>query len=179
MPMPPADALRRRHWLRLALAAGAAAGAPAAWGAAATDAPAETGADLRLPAADGRLLQLSSLPARAVWLDFWASWCAPCRLSFPWMAELQQRHAAQGLAVVAVNLDKRASDAQAFLRGRDLPFALLFDPAGESARQYAVGAMPTSLLLEGRTLRVLLRHAGFRRSDTPVLEAAVAAALRA
>lgn len=162
----------------MALGAGVAAGAPAAWGVAAT-APAETGADLLLPGADGQPVQLSRIPARALWLDFWASWCAPCRLSFPWMAELQQRHAAQGLAVVAVNLDKRASDAQAFLRGRALPFALLFDPAGDSARQYAVGAMPTSLLLDGRTLRVRLRHAGFRRSDTPALEAAVAEALRA
>jgi hypothetical protein len=81
--------------------------------------------------------------------------------------------AARGLAVVAVNLDARAADAQAFLRARPVPFNIVFDAAGDSARRYRVAAMPTSLLLDGRTLRVRLRHAGFRNADVPALEAAI------
>jgi thiol-disulfide isomerase/thioredoxin len=136
----------------------------------------ELGADLVLPTTTGRV-QLSRLDARAIYLDFWASWCAPCRLSFPWMAELQVQYGARGLAVVAVNLDRRPADAEAFLRGRTPPFTVAFDPAGDSARAYRITAMPSSLLLAGATLRVLKQHAGFRSADTPALEAAVVAAL--
>jgi thiol-disulfide isomerase/thioredoxin len=168
-----ADAARRRL---LALAAGSCALAWAAPARAAAPDDAQPAPDLVLPTLQGRV-QLSRLPAKAVYLDFWASWCAPCRLSFPWMAELQVQFAARGLAVVAVNLDTRAADAESFLRGRPTPFTVAFDPRGDSARAYRVAAMPSSLLLAGGTLKVLHRHAGFRSSDTPALEAAVAAAL--
>lgn len=172
---------RRRDWLARALTLSAGAGLSLSafrQTAAASPSPGdETGADLLLSGADGQPLQLSRLPASAIWLDFWASWCAPCRLSFPWMADLHQRMAARGLAVVAVNLDARAADAQAFLRARPVPFQIAFDAAGDSARRYRVAAMPTSLLLEGGTLRVRLRHAGFRTADVPALEAAIGAAL--
>jgi thiol-disulfide isomerase/thioredoxin len=60
-------------------------------------------------------LDLATLHGRVVYVDFWASWCIPCRLSFPWLEKLQCTYRAQGLTVVAVNLDRERADAETFL----------------------------------------------------------------
>lgn len=130
-----------------------------------------------LPTADGTLVQLEQLRGQVVYLDFWASWCGPCRQSFPWMAEMHRRHAAHGLVVVAVNVDARMADAQSFLKSVPAPFRIVFDAQGKTPREYAIKAMPTSLLI-GRDGRVRAVHAGFRNSDMPALEAAILDALK-
>lgn len=130
-----------------------------------------------LAAADGTMMGLQQWRGQVVYLDFWASWCGPCRQSFPWMGELHRRYGPQGLAVVAVNLDTRAADAQAFLKAVPAPFQILYDASGKTPRSYAIKAMPTSLLI-GRDGRVQLIHAGFRPSDTAALEAAITQALK-
>lgn len=107
---------------------------------------------------------LAALRGKVVLLDFWASWCAPCRRSFPWMNELQQRHAAAGLAVLAVNVDHDRALADAFLRDVPVSFRLEFDPAGALAQRFDVQAMPTSFLLD-RHGQVRMRHAGFREAQ--------------
>lgn len=122
--------------------------------------------------------RLSALRGRVVYLDFWASWCTPCRLSFPWMGTLQQRHGRRGLVVVAVNLDARRADAEAFLARHPAGFALAFDPAGRSAEAFAVRGMPSSVLIDA-TGRVRWTHRGFRTDEADALEARVVAALPA
>ncbi|RPH46527.1 MAG: TlpA family protein disulfide reductase [Burkholderiales bacterium] len=121
---------------------------------------------------------LSELRGRVVWLDFWASWCGPCRQSFPWMEAMQQRYGSQGLQVVALNLDAKAESARRFLAEHRATFTVAFDPSGDSARRYAVRAMPTSVLI-GADGRVRTVHAGFRDADRPTLEAALRDALAA
>jgi cytochrome c biogenesis protein CcmG, thiol:disulfide interchange protein DsbE len=104
---------------------------------------------------------LQSLHGKVVLVDFWASWCAPCRRSFPWMNDLQQHHTAQGLVVVAVNVDQDRALTDNFLREIPVSFRLEYDPSGALAEQFNVQAMPTSFLIDRRgTLRA--RHAGFR-----------------
>jgi len=120
---------------------------------------------------------LALLKGRVVLLDFWASWCGPCKQSFPWLAELQQRHGAAGLRVVAVNVDRQREKADAFLAQVPARFAVAFDPAGEVARRYEIQGMPSSVLL-GSDGRVLLHHTGFKDDDRAPLEAAVVAALK-
>lgn len=110
--------------------------------------------------------------ARLVLLDFWASWCAPCRQSFPFMQSMQQRYAAQGLQVVAISLDARAEDARRFLAQRELDFALWHDPQARLVVDYPVQVMPTSFLLDAQG-RVLHRHSGFRAADAAPLEARI------
>jgi thiol-disulfide isomerase/thioredoxin len=104
---------------------------------------------------------LKPLNGKVVLVDFWASWCAPCLQSFPWMNELQQKHAGEGLVIVAVNLDQDRALADAFLRKVPAKFRLEYDPAGNIARQFDVQAMPTSFLID-RSGRVRTRHAGFK-----------------
>ena len=125
---------------------------------------------------DSGELRLAERRGEVLWIDFWASWCAPCRQSFPWMHTLQGRYAARGLQVVAVNLDSKPEPARRFLAEHPVSFPVAFDPQGDSARRAAVRAMPTSLLVDADG-RVALVHAGFRDSDRAMLETAVEAAL--
>jgi len=116
--------------------------------------------------------------ARATYIDFWASWCGPCRQSFPWMNRMQAKFGPKGLRIVAVNLDSQAADAQRFLAQLPAQFTLAFDAGAESARRFGIKAMPSSVLL-GADGRVVATHAGFRDEDTGPLEARIAAALGA
>ncbi len=122
-------------------------------------------------------VELQALRGQVVLLDFWASWCGPCRQSFPWLGELQARHGARGFKVVAVNVDRQRSSADAFLAQVPARFTVAFDASGEVPRRYAVKAMPSSVLV-GADGQVLLQHAGFRDDDRASLEAAVAQALQ-
>src|ERR1022692_1349845 len=73
-------------------------------------------------------LDLNSLHGRVVYLDFWASWCAPCRQSFPWMQVMKQTYERQGLSVIAINLDHDRTDAERFLQRYHPDFVVHFDP---------------------------------------------------
>ncbi|WP_141101006.1 choice-of-anchor D domain-containing protein [Roseateles aquatilis] len=130
-----------------------------------------------VPGADGAPVPLHDGKARLTYVDFWASWCGPCRQSFPWMNRMQARYGAQGLRIVAVNLDASREDAQSFLQQVPASVALAFDPKGDTARRVGVRAMPSSVLL-GPDGRVLMQHAGFRAEDEAALEARIVAALK-
>lgn len=75
-------------------------------------------------------LDLTSLRGRVVYLDFWASWCAPCRQSFPWMEIMKSIYGIEGLEIVAVNVDANRTDADKFLRRFHPTFDVRFDPRG-------------------------------------------------
>ena len=130
-----------------------------------------------VPSADGAPVPLHDGKAKVTYVDFWASWCGPCRQSFPWMNRMQAKYGAQGLRIVAVNLDASRADAQAFLKEVPATVSLGFDPKGDSARRVGVRAMPSSVLL-GPDGRVLMQHSGFRAEDEAELEARIAAALK-
>jgi thiol-disulfide isomerase/thioredoxin len=119
----------------------------------------------------------AALKGKVVIVDFWASWCAPCKRSFPWWNEMQAKYGARGLHIVAVNVDKQRADADAFLAKMTPRFALAFDAEGRTPKNFQVKAMPTSVLI-GTDGRVLLRHEGFKDDDRAALEAAIVAALR-
>ena len=121
---------------------------------------------------------LAAEDGKVTYIDFWASWCGPCRQSFPWMNEMQQKYGAQGLRIVGVNLDAEAADAQKFLASLPAGFTIAYDPEGESAQRFGVQGMPTSVLA-GRDGKVIFQHAGFNRADADELEKAIRAALGA
>jgi cytochrome c biogenesis protein CcmG, thiol:disulfide interchange protein DsbE len=131
--------------------------------------------DIELPGATGAQ-KLSDLKGKVVYLDFWASWCGPCRQSFPWMNDMQKKYGAKGLQVVGVNLDAKRSDADKFLAETPAQFALAFDTKGESPKKVGVKGMPTSVLI-GADGKVLAVHQGFKDEERGELEAKLVAAL--
>lgn len=110
------------------------------------------------------LLDLSALRGRVVYLDFWASWCAPCRQSFPWMQAMKGEHEREGSTVITVNLDYNRADAERFLRRFHPDFNVQFDPQGELAEQFKVQGMPTSVIID-RYGVPRFKHTGFRAAD--------------
>ena len=128
------------------------------------------------PSADAQLFDLSAYKGQVVYLDFWASWCGPCKQSFPWLNELAARYGASGLAVVAVNVDHDRYLADTFLHEHRPHFSVVFDPGGAVASQYAVKAMPTSMII-GRDGQVRTAHSGFFENQETQYLADVRAAL--
>jgi cytochrome c biogenesis protein CcmG/thiol:disulfide interchange protein DsbE len=121
-----------------------------------------------LPTSSGTV-SLASLKGKVVLVDFWASWCVPCRQSFPWLAEMARRFGDRGLVVVAIDLDKDRDAANAFLTDFSTPFYVAFDPAAKSAEAYDVRTMPSSYLI-GRDGRLLETHAGFYEKEAEAFE---------
>jgi len=112
---------------------------------------------------------LTELRGRVVYLDFWASWCGPCRLSFPWMETMKRTYAAQGLEVVAVDLDTNRTDADKFLNQFHPTFDVRFDPKGDLAELYKVQGMPSSVLIDRHGV-TRFTHVGFTPKDGGIYE---------
>jgi thiol-disulfide isomerase/thioredoxin len=115
------------------------------------------------------LTEVKATKGQYIYIDYWASWCAPCRQSFPWMNALQAKLGPKGLKVVAVNVDAKRSDADKFLTHTPAQFTVAFDPQGESAKKLAIKTMPTSLLVSPDGT-VLFVHSGFRTEEAVQLE---------
>src|SRR5450755_2944651 len=103
---------------------------------------------LFLPTWAASPLDLATLRGRVVYLDFWASWCGPCRQSFPWMQTLNNTYADQGLSIVAINLDADRADADKFLHQFKPTFDVRFDPEGKLAELNNIKTMPASILID-------------------------------
>ena len=121
-------------------------------------------------------VKLSAYQGKLVYLDFWASWCGPCRQSFPWMNAMQARYGAQGLQIVGVNVDAQQGDAIRFLATTPATFVVAFDPAGATPKSYGIKGMPSSVLI-GADGKVLYEHSGFRPADQAELENRIKSAL--
>lgn len=109
-------------------------------------------------------LDLARYRGQVVILDFWASWCKPCRQSIPWLNAMRARYGERGLVIVGINVDAVRTDADRFLRDVPVDFELMFDPAGELARRYEVKGMPTSVVLD-RNGNIAQRFIGFRQAQ--------------
>lgn len=123
--------------------------------------------------ADNRPFDIADYRGKVVYLDFWASWCGPCKQSFPFMAELRQQYAGKGLTVVTVNLDKSPAQAAAFLKKVGVTLPVTYDSAGTIAKQYGVKDMPTSLIID-RAGKIRFTHKGFFPGKTGEYSAHVA-----
>lgn len=129
-----------------------------------------------LPGAAGPVA-LADYRGKVVYLDFWASWCGPCRQSFPWMNRMQSQYGNRGLQIIGVNLDAKLPDARAFLTETPANFVVAYDPKGVTPRNYAVKGMPTSVLI-GADGQVLYQHVGFTNADRAELERQIKLALQ-
>jgi cytochrome c biogenesis protein CcmG, thiol:disulfide interchange protein DsbE len=122
-------------------------------------------------------LQLERLRGKVVIVDFWASWCAPCRQSFPWLSAMQSKYADRGLVIIGVNVDRDRAEADRFLHDVPAGFEIVFDPDGSLAARYEVPGMPSSYVF-GRDGTLLHRHIGFREAARTEREAEIQSMLR-
>jgi len=114
-------------------------------------------------------IKLSDYRGQIVYLDFWASWCQPCRKSFTWMNKMQSLYGNEGFKVIAVNLDESRTKANKFLQHIPAKFDVAFDPHGRVAEAYKVKAMPSSYIIDKHG-KVIHANLGFRGNDEDKLE---------
>ena len=120
--------------------------------------------DLPVLDAAPRHYALSNLRGRVVLLDFWASWCGPCRQSFPLYDELRSQLPASDFTVLAVNLDDMIDGPRAFLEEHPVHYTSLADPDGNVAREFGLIGMPSCFVID-RNGVVRARHTGFKPAD--------------
>lgn len=108
---------------------------------------------------------LPEMAGKVVLLDFWASWCGPCKASFPELDKLHRTYAARGFLVLGVSVDERPEDMKAFLEAHPVSFPTVRDRAQTFVRAVEVDAMPTSLLID-RQGRVVKVHSGYHGQKT-------------
>jgi peroxiredoxin len=157
----PRTGLSRRVAAAAALALGGLLAAPGA-GSLASGEPAPACAASALDG--GGNVSLADYRGRVVYLDFWASWCGPCRESFPFMNDLQREFAARGLQIVAVSVDKTPAEARRFLARYPPQFTVALDAAAACPAAFRLEGMPSSFVID-RTGAVRAAHVGFREKD--------------
>lgn len=153
----------RRIFLGSALATAAACVAPATLAAAASGS-AVPAPDFELPLRAGGTVKLAGLRGKVVMLNFWASWCGPCRQEFPILDEMYRKYQPMGFTLVGVNVESETKDAERFLAATPVSFPVAFDRENSVSGKYGVSAMPTTLLVD-RKGNVRWLHRSYKPGD--------------
>jgi peroxiredoxin len=133
--------------------------------------------DFSLKLADGRTITLSDLRGKVVFLNFWATWCPPCREEMPSMEILYRRFRSQGLELLAVDLMENSKTVSAFLSDNSLSFPAALDSNGRVGSNYGIQAIPATFIVD-RDGKIILYTAGGRNWNTPAIIAAFEELLR-
>ena len=133
--------------------------------------------DFTLAQREGPNVRLSEQRGDIILLNFWASWCGPCRQELPAFEALFQQYADLGVNVLAVNLDDEPRKADVLLSDINVSFPVLFDSEGEVSARYDVSAMPTTVIID-RDGNVRLVHKGYQSGDEKKYETAIKRLLR-
>ncbi len=120
--------------------------------------------DFTLKSLDGSNLKLSEQAGNVVMINFWASWCAPCRVEMPKLNDLYNKYKDLGFVLLGVNVEQQEQPMRNFLRKRPVDFPILMDKSNEVSQRYHVVAMPTTVLLD-RSGNIRYIHQGYREGD--------------
>ena len=134
--------------------------------------PGRPAIDFDLPTLDGKRLTLGSLRGQVVLLDFWASWCGPCKQELPELEKLHRQYAGKGLVIVTINIDEERGNAAAMAKRLGLTLPVALDTESKVAARYEPPTMPTSFVVDrGGVVRFV--HAGYRAGDLAKLTAEI------
>lgn len=120
--------------------------------------------DFTLPAIDGSKVKLSDLKGQVVMLNFWASWCGPCRQEMPLLNDIYKHYKKAGFVLLGVNLDESIDDAEGFMKKTPVNFPVLLDSDGKVAGLYKNQAMPSSYFIDRKGNLVHL-HQGYKPGE--------------
>jgi peroxiredoxin len=104
--------------------------------------------DFALLDAEGNTVRLSDLRGKVVWVNFWATWCVPCKKELPDIQRLYDEKRGAGLEVLAVNVQESRADARSFFEAHDLSLPLLIDDDGSVYQQYRLQGLPDSFFID-------------------------------
>jgi peroxiredoxin len=140
--------------------------------------------DTKIPAPDftlksnsGKNLRLSDFRGQVVLLNFWASWCGPCRQEMPILNDLHNKYASLGFAVLGVNVDADSAKAIGYLKDTPVDFPVLYDPESKVSEMYSVSAMPSTAIID-RDGNVRMVHPGYKSGDEDKYKAQIKKLMR-
>ncbi len=120
--------------------------------------------DVQLTMRDGKKVMLSQLRGQVVMINFWATWCGPCRKEMPLLDAMYRKYKAMGFTLVGVNVEPDSKEAQAYLRDVPVSFPIAFDNDSKLTKVFDVQGMPSSVIIDRRgNSRVV--HKGYRPGD--------------
>ena len=117
-----------------------------------------------LPSRAGDNVSLESLKGKVVMLNFWASWCGPCRTEMPLLEQMHKRYSSLGFTMVGVNVEANTADAERWLKDTPVSFPVLFDRESKVSKMYDVSAMPSTVFID-RKGNVRYLHKGYKAGD--------------
>ncbi|MGQ8366911.1 TlpA disulfide reductase family protein [Glaciecola sp. 1036] len=133
--------------------------------------------DFTLKSKESGNIRLSEQRGNIVLVNFWASWCGPCREELPKMEAMYQEYQDLGFEILAVNVDDESSKADVLLNDIEVTFPVLYDSEGQVSQLYDVSAMPTTVMID-RDGNQRLLHMGYRTGDEKKYEKALKMLLR-
>ena len=122
---------------------------------------------------DNKPIRLADYRGKVVFVDFWASWCSPCRQALPLYDKLSGEFPATDFAVVAVNVDENAADAKKFMAEHPVKYTIVQNPKGDIPKAFGIDGMPSSYLID-RDGTIRDRHVGFEPKDIDALRGEIA-----
>lgn len=138
--------------------------------------PGQTAPEFALPMQSDQIVRLSDYRDKVVYLYFWTSWCGTCIQTFPWLNAMQTKYSAQGLQIIAVNLDAKAEDARNVLVKNPVNFLIAMDTKASTPAAYQIKALHTSLLVEPGG-KVMIRKIVVNDTDRDMIESSIRQAL--
>jgi len=127
--------------------------------------PGESAPKLKLPELEtGNVISLNDLTGKIVYIDFWASWCGPCRQEMPLLNALHNKYEPLGFTVLGVNVEEQVENAKAFLADRPVDFPILLDSNNRISKLYDVVAMPSTVVID-RDGNIRFIHYGYQKGD--------------
>ncbi len=130
----------------------------------ALSATADSAPDFTLPSSTGDNVRLAELRGQVVMLNFWASWCGPCRKEMPLLDEMSKRYSAAGFVLYGVNVEEDNTDAKKLIKELGVSFPVLWDAESKASSLYNVDAMPTTVMIDKKG-EIRFVNRGYKAGD--------------